>query len=81
VQKRLDAHLQRIQELGFIRFLGGKKEKLEVRRILKAFVDAQWLSDFEEKLKEYAAYGVGKVLEGDHGNYETGDEFPRDEIQ
>jgi hypothetical protein len=26
-----------------------------VRRILKAFVDGQWLADFEAKLADYAA--------------------------
>ncbi len=53
VQNRLDAHLKKIQDLGFIRFLDTKKGKIEVKRILKAFVDAQWLSDFDRKLSEY----------------------------
>lgn len=57
VQKRLDAHLQRIRELGFIRFLDNKKEKLEVMRILKAYIDAQWLSDLDSKLEEYLELG------------------------
>jgi hypothetical protein len=55
--KRLDSYLLRIQELGFIRFLGDKKDKIEVRRILKAFIDAQWLSDFNDKMEEYAHHG------------------------
>ena len=32
----------------------------EVRRILKAFVDAQWLSEFDARLAEYQA-----LLQGD----------------
>ncbi len=53
VQSRLDAHLKKIHDLGFIRFLDQKREKIEVKRILKAFIDAQWLSDFDRKLSEY----------------------------
>jgi hypothetical protein len=30
-----------------------------VRRILKAFVDGQWLSEFDQRLAEYAAQLVG----------------------
>ena len=42
-------------ELGFLRQLRGQTEHWEVRRILKAYVDAQTLSDFAGKLREYAA--------------------------
>lgn len=41
-------------ELGFLRPLRGQAEHWEVRRILKAYVDAQTLSDFASKLKQYA---------------------------
>ena len=61
--KRMDAHVQRIQELGFIRFLDKEKNKLEVKRILKSFVDAQWLGEFDVKLKEYLDHG--EEFEGD----------------
>jgi hypothetical protein len=57
VLKRLDAHLQRIAELGFIRFIDSNKDKLEVKRILKAYIDAQWLSQLDSKLEEYLQYG------------------------
>lgn len=51
---RIDAHISKIVELGFLRRLGAKGDaKFEVRRILKAFVDAQWLHTFDERLKEY----------------------------
>jgi hypothetical protein len=58
---QLDAHLNRIAELGFIRRLPGPEQMIEVRRILKAFVDAQWLSEFDERL---AAYRVQIVDSG-----------------
>jgi len=41
-------------ELGFLRELRGELDHYEVRRIIKAYVDAQTLSDFEAKLKQYA---------------------------
>ncbi len=50
---QVDTHLQRIAELGFIRKLKGQEQMFEVRRILKAFVDAQWLAEFEARLAQY----------------------------
>ena len=55
--KRIDSYLQKIHDLGFIRLFGDKKDKIEVKRILKAFVDAQWLSDLDARLEEYRNYG------------------------
>lgn len=40
-------------ELGFLRPLRGQRGHWEVRRILKAYVDAQTVSDFAAKLREY----------------------------
>ncbi|MCE1182530.1 MAG: DUF4194 domain-containing protein [Rhodocyclales bacterium] len=49
-------------ELGFLRELKGNfavdaenEANFEVRRILKAFVDAQWLAEFDERLAGYKA--------------------------
>ena len=50
---QVDATLNKIAELGFIRRLRGQGQMIEVRRIIKAFVDAQWLADFDERLAEY----------------------------
>lgn len=41
-------------ELGFLRPLRSQPDHWEVRRILKAYVDAETLSDFAGKLREYA---------------------------
>ncbi len=65
ILKRLNSYLQRIHELGFIRFLDVKKEKFEVKRIIKAYIDAQWLSDFDVKLGEYLTHGLGSDEQGD----------------
>lgn len=50
---RVDTHINKIVELGFLRRLRGRDDQFEVQRILKAFVDAQWLNDFEERLAAY----------------------------
>ena len=57
VTDRIDGHLNRIVELGFLRRMEapGAEKAFEVRRILKAFVDAQWLAEFDAKLEEYRA--------------------------
>jgi hypothetical protein len=48
-------HVNRVEELGFLRRLRGQDDLFEVRRIIKAYVDGQWLSDFEVRLDEYLA--------------------------
>lgn len=53
---RIDADLSKVVELGFLRRLKGQEERFEVRRILKTFVDAQWLEAFEAKLAAYRAH-------------------------
>jgi len=50
---QVEAHLNKIIELGFVRRLRGQERMFEVRRILKAFVDAQWLAEFDRRLTEY----------------------------
>ncbi|MFZ1200570.1 MAG: DUF4194 domain-containing protein, partial [Desulfobacterales bacterium] len=47
---QIDSHLKKVVELGFVRRLRGQPQMIEVRRILKAFVDAQWLADFDQHL-------------------------------
>jgi len=50
---QVDTHLNKIVELGFVRRLRGQEKMFEVRRILKAFVDAQWLAEFDQRLAAY----------------------------
>ena len=59
---KVDATIARVAELGFLRRLdparGGARTvrgggHYEVRRILKAFVDAQWLAEFDARLEAY----------------------------
>lgn len=50
---RVDADINKVVEYGFLRRLRGQNHQFEVRRILKTFVDAQWLADFDSRLEEY----------------------------
>lgn len=55
---QIETHLNKIVELGFLRKLKtgpGQPAAFEVRRIIKAFVDAQWLQDFDTRLAAYQA--------------------------
>ena len=54
---QVDTHLNKIAELGFVRRLRGQDNVFEVRRILKAFIDAQWLADFDVRLAASAQGG------------------------
>lgn len=57
---RIDSHINRLIELGFLRRLRSQDNQFEVQRILKAFIDAQWLADFDQRLKSYRDH-VGEV--------------------
>ncbi len=46
---QIDAHVSKIVELGFLRRATGQQDSYEVRRILKAFVDGQWLAEFDQR--------------------------------
>jgi hypothetical protein len=60
---QIETHLNKTVELGFLRRLKSTSgpPTFEVRRILKAFVDAQWLSDFDSRLATYQAQLAGAV--------------------
>lgn len=58
---QVQAQLNKLIELGFVRKLKASSSHAaspdyEVQRILKAFVDAQWLSDFDARLAAYQAH-------------------------
>jgi hypothetical protein len=60
---RLDTHVNRVVELGFLRRLRGQEDQLEVRRILNAFVDGQWLGEFSQRLAEYRIHAAERDRE------------------
>ncbi|MFT5350558.1 MAG: hypothetical protein ACI909_000631 [Planctomycetota bacterium] len=54
---QIDRHINKVVELGFLRVLKSttpsSQPSYEVRRIIKAFVDAQWLAELDTKLEIY----------------------------
>jgi len=73
---QIETHLNKIIELGFLRRLkanaavnGTNGANFEVRRILKAFVDAQWLADFDARLAAYQAQLNGEEDKSDRDEY------------
>lgn len=53
---RLGMDINKVIEMGFLRRLKRQSDQFEVRRILKAYVDAQWLGEFDQRLGEYAGH-------------------------
>jgi hypothetical protein len=41
-----------VVELGFLKRLKNS-ENYEIKRVIKSFVDAQWMESFDERLEEY----------------------------
>lgn len=66
---RVEGMVHRVVELGFLRSLG--EGQYEVRRVLKAFVDAQWLADLDARLAEYSAYSRSGVQGHDSQDVQT----------
>jgi len=65
---RVDAYINKVVELGFLRRLktSGQTASFEVRRILKAYVDAQWLAEFDARLAAYREQLAGETSEPSH---------------
>ena len=87
VVERIDTHLNRITDLGFLRRMKtgsgaaarGGQTTFEVRRILKAFVDAEWLAELDTRLAAYRAELAGSEEEGADGGADGGPEADREE--
>ena len=60
---QVETHLNKIVDLGFVRKLkasnAGLAPSFEVQRIIKAFVDAQWLAEFDQRLAAYLQHAGG----------------------
>lgn len=52
---QIDTQVKKAVDLGFLRQVKGDETTYEIRRIIAAFVDGQWLADFDHRLAEYAA--------------------------
>ena len=63
VLDKIDRAIGQIEDMGFLRRLRGRESELEVRRILKAFVDAQWLGELDRRLGAYRAHAADAAPE------------------
>lgn len=57
---QIDTLIGKAGELGFLRQAKTGEDVYEVRRILKAFVDGQWLADFDQRLAGYLKIADGE---------------------
>jgi hypothetical protein len=57
--EEVEADVRKVAELGFVRPLRNQPHTYEVRRIIKAFIDAQWLADFDARLESFLAEAAG----------------------
>ncbi len=67
---QIDFYLGKVVDLGFVRRLkvqSGQTATFEVRRILKSFVDAQWLAEFDQRLAAYRSLLAGEGGEAGKG--------------
>jgi hypothetical protein len=58
---QIETLINKVVDLGFLRKLRGQNNMYEVRRIIKAYIDAQWLADFDKRLAEYQLLAGGTV--------------------
>jgi hypothetical protein len=73
---QIDTHINKVAELGYLQRLKAVSgpPSFEVRRILKAFVDAQWLADFDARLAAYKLHLSGEAgMQGEAGGHTSGE--------
>ena len=61
---KVESDVEKVVKLGFLRKLRGQDDHYEVRRVIKAFVDAQWLSNLEQSM---ASQELGEEEENSDG--------------
>ena len=72
----VDADINRLVEMGFLRRPRGQDDAVEVLRVVKAFVDAEWLIEFELRLAGYISYAArdaGQTNVTDAGDGDDGE--------
>lgn len=53
LHREIETTIKKVEDLGFLKKLKSSENSYEIKSAIKAFVDAQWLSDFDGKLQEY----------------------------
>lgn len=65
---QIETQINKVIELGFLRKLksSANAASYEVRRIIKAFVDAQWLAEFDARLADYQKQLTGELVQAEN---------------
>ncbi len=50
--KEIESYIKKVVDLGFLKKLKNS-DSYEIKRVIKSFVDAQWMESFEQRLEEY----------------------------
>jgi hypothetical protein len=61
---KIGEHIGKVEHLGFLRPAKNAEQTYEVRRVLKAYIDGQWLADFDRRLAEYPGLLTGGAVSG-----------------
>ena len=70
--RSIDRYIKQIEDLGFLRRLRGEDDQYEVKRIIRAFIDGQWLADLDRRLDDYlSAFGGASESAADPGTDAT----------
>lgn len=62
---KISRTIEKVVQLGFLRKLKSGADQYEVSRIIKAFIDADWLAQLDAKLEAYRAYAIAGEDEED----------------
>lgn len=62
---KISRTIEKVAQLGFLRKLKSGPDQYEVSRIIKAFIDADWLVQLDAKLDAYRAYATEDEQEED----------------
>ncbi|WP_180272721.1 DUF4194 domain-containing protein [Konateibacter massiliensis] len=68
LKREVEFNIRRIVEMGFMRCLKDSGSQYEILPIVRGFVDAQWLEDFDHKLQEYMDYYSINTQQGEEEN-------------
>lgn len=53
IQRDIEVNINRAKDLGFLRQLRNTSDQFEVRQIIRAFIDGQFLADLDQQLDDY----------------------------
>lgn len=62
---RIAQDIGKVVDMGFLKPMRDRADSYEVRRILRSFVDAQWLGQLNERLVAYATHARGESQPGE----------------